>query len=128
MVSVDPIAAVVAGHVDAGEPVEGSLQGEATLKRSLTATQLVMLGIGAVILVYCAGYFTGVSNTRKLPTFAAELVAFMAVMFGLVVSDNMLVMYVFWELTSVLSFLLVGHYDMLATTLMTLRLEPDRHR
>jgi len=38
-----------AGHVDAGEPVEGSLQGEATLKRSLTATQLVMLGIGAVI-------------------------------------------------------------------------------
>ena len=38
-----------AGHVDAGEPVEGSLEGEATLKRSLTATQLVMLGIGAVI-------------------------------------------------------------------------------
>ncbi|MFC3814111.1 amino acid permease [Lysobacter sp. GCM10012299] len=38
-----------AGHVDAGEPVEGSLEGEAVLKRSLTATQLVMLGIGAVI-------------------------------------------------------------------------------
>jgi len=38
-----------AGHVDAGEPVEGSLQGEATLKRSLTARQLVLLGIGAVI-------------------------------------------------------------------------------
>ncbi|MCL4865565.1 MAG: glycosyltransferase, partial [Gemmatimonadales bacterium] len=33
----------------------------------------LVLGIGAVILVYCAGYFTGVSNTRKLPTFAAEL-------------------------------------------------------
>ena len=38
-----------AGHVDAGEPVEGSLRGEATLKRSLTARQLVLLGIGAVI-------------------------------------------------------------------------------
>lgn len=38
-----------AGHVDAGEPVEGSLEGEATLKRTLTARQLVMLGIGAVI-------------------------------------------------------------------------------
>ncbi|NUO75997.1 MAG: amino acid permease [Lysobacter sp.] len=38
-----------APHVDAGEPVEGSLQGEVTLKRSLTSTQLVMLGIGAVI-------------------------------------------------------------------------------
>ncbi len=38
-----------ASHVDAGEPVEGSLQGEATLKRTLSGTQLVMLGIGAVI-------------------------------------------------------------------------------
>ena len=38
-----------AGHVDAGEPVEGSLQGEASLKRTLTAWQLTMLGIGAVI-------------------------------------------------------------------------------
>ena len=38
-----------APHVDAGEPVEGSLQGEATLKRTLTAKHLVLLGIGAVI-------------------------------------------------------------------------------
>jgi len=38
-----------AGHVDAGEPFEGSLEGEATLKRTLTAKHLVMLGIGAVI-------------------------------------------------------------------------------
>ena len=38
-----------AGHVDAGEPVEGSLQGEATLKRTLTGRQLILLGIGAVI-------------------------------------------------------------------------------
>jgi len=37
------------GHVDAGEPFEGSLEGEATLKRTLTGTQLIMLGIGAVI-------------------------------------------------------------------------------
>lgn len=38
-----------APHVDAGEPVEGSLEGEATLKRTLTGTQLVLLGVGAVI-------------------------------------------------------------------------------
>ncbi|MDQ3617173.1 MAG: amino acid permease [Pseudomonadota bacterium] len=38
-----------AGHVDAGEPFEGSLEGEATLKRTLTGTQLILLGIGAVI-------------------------------------------------------------------------------
>ena len=36
-------------HVDAGEPVEGSAEGEVTLKRVLTARHLVMLGIGAVI-------------------------------------------------------------------------------
>ncbi len=38
-----------AGHVDAGEPFEGGLDGEATLKRTLTAKHLIMLGIGAVI-------------------------------------------------------------------------------
>ncbi|WP_147652095.1 amino acid permease [Vulcaniibacterium gelatinicum] len=38
-----------APHVDAGEPVEGSLQGEAGLKRVLTARHLVLLGIGAII-------------------------------------------------------------------------------
>ena len=36
-------------HVAAGEPVEGSLQGEASLKRVLTAKHLILLGIGAVI-------------------------------------------------------------------------------
>ncbi len=38
-----------AGHVDAGEPFEGSLDGEVTLKRTLTGNQLIMLGVGAVI-------------------------------------------------------------------------------
>ena len=38
-----------AGHVDAGEPIESSLDGEASLKRTLTAKHLIMLGIGAVI-------------------------------------------------------------------------------
>ncbi|WP_045727759.1 amino acid permease [Xanthomonas sp. GPE 39] len=47
LLRVKPIAP--AGHVDAGEPFEGSLQGEACLKRSLTAKHLIMLGIGAVI-------------------------------------------------------------------------------
>lgn len=47
LLATKPVAP--AGHVDAGEPVEGSLQGEATLKRSLTGNQLILLGIGAVI-------------------------------------------------------------------------------
>src|SRR5687768_3864587 len=36
-------------HVDAGEPVEGSLSGEADLKRVLTARHLLLLGVGAII-------------------------------------------------------------------------------
>lgn len=70
---------------------------------------LIVLGVGALVLFYCWGYFD--SNPRRLSIFAAFMVAFAWAMFGLVNSDNMLLMYVFWELTSVLSFLLVGYYS-----------------
>ncbi|MDT5092225.1 MAG: multicomponent Na+:H+ antiporter subunit [Mycobacterium sp.] len=82
---------------------------------------VLVLGIGALVLFYCSEYFHHSGSTaphvrgdgdteQHLPSFAAKLVAFSGAMFGLVVSDNMLVLYVFWELTTVLSFLLVGHY------------------
>lgn len=70
---------------------------------------LIILGMGALILLYCWGYFD--SAPRRLSMFGAELVAFCAVMFGLVISDSMLLMFIFWEITSVLSFLLVGYYS-----------------
>ena len=69
---------------------------------------LIALGIGALVLVYCTWYFD--DSEPRLHLFAAELVAFAGVMFGLVVADNMILFYIFWEITSVLSFLLVGHY------------------
>lgn len=69
---------------------------------------LLVLGVGTLILIYCARYFE--NDERRLGLFAAEMVAFAGAMFGLVTSDNMLVLYTFWELTTVLSFLLVGHY------------------
>lgn len=73
---------------------------------------VLVLGIGALVLLYCADYFRHHDGRieNRLPSFAAELVAFSGAMFGLVTSDNLLVLYVFWEITSVLSFLLVGHY------------------
>lgn len=67
----------------------------------------LVLGIGAVILAYCARYFE--DDEPRLQVFAAQLVAFAGAMFGLVTSDNMLLLFVFWEMTTVLSFLLVGH-------------------
>ena len=79
---------------------------------------VLVLGIGALVLFYCADYFHHHDGRteKRLPSFAAELVAFSGAMFGLVASDNMLVLYVFWELTTVLSFLLVGHYAERATS------------
>ncbi|MFD0365290.1 Na+/H+ antiporter subunit A [Nocardia sp. GCM10030253] len=67
----------------------------------------LVLGIGTLILIYCARYFE--DDEPQLGIFAAEMVAFAGAMFGLVTSDNMLLLFVFWEATTVLSFLLVGH-------------------
>ncbi|MGV0644401.1 Na+/H+ antiporter subunit A [Mycolicibacterium sp. XJ2546] len=86
---------------------------------SLSAILAVLvLGIGSLILFYCGPYFHRRDGRmeNRLPSFAAEMVAFSGTMFGLVVSDNMLMLYVFWELTTVLSFLLVGHYAERATS------------
>lgn len=79
---------------------------------------VLVLAVGALVLLYCAEYFHHHDGhtERRLPSFAAELVAFSGAMFGLVISDNTLMLYLFWELTTVLSFLLVGHYAERATS------------
>lgn len=69
---------------------------------------LIVLGVGALVLLYCWGYFD--SNPIRLSIFASQMTAFAMVMYGLVISDSLLLMYIFWEITSVLSFLLVGYY------------------
>ncbi|WJY98327.1 Na+/H+ antiporter subunit A [Corynebacterium fournieri] len=69
---------------------------------------LIILGVGALVLLYCWGYFD--SNPRRLAKFGFELTCFATAMYGLVIADNFLLMYVFWELTSVLSYMLVSYY------------------
>jgi len=81
---------------------------------TLTAIlSVLILGVGALVLCYCAHYFD--DARPRVALFGGEMVAFAAAMFGLVISDNMLVLYVFWELTTVLSFMLVGFYGVRAT-------------
>lgn len=72
----------------------------------------LVLTVGVLVLVYCAGYFHDPppGQRRRMGSFASQMVLFAAAMYGLVLADNMLLMYVFWEITSVLSFLLVGYY------------------
>ncbi|MEO5780122.1 MULTISPECIES: Na+/H+ antiporter subunit A [Arthrobacter] len=68
---------------------------------------LLVLGVGALVLVYCARYFK--AGDENLGGFGAQLLAFAGAMFGLVTADDLLLMFVFWELTTVLSYLLIGY-------------------
>ncbi|WP_457967889.1 Na+/H+ antiporter subunit A [Arthrobacter sp. D1-29] len=67
---------------------------------------LLVLGVGALVLVYCARYFK--KTDQDLGGFGAQLLAFAGAMFGLVVADDLLLMFIFWELTTILSYLLIG--------------------
>lgn len=66
---------------------------------------LIVTGIGALIFIYAAGYMKG---DPYLGRFYSYLLIFMAAMVGLVLSDNLLGLFVFWELTSISSYLLIG--------------------
>ncbi|MDO5618615.1 Na+/H+ antiporter subunit A [Kocuria sp.] len=71
------------------------------------ATSLLVLGVGSLVLAYCARYFS--TDSPDTGAFGAQLVAFAGVMFGLVTSDDLMLMFIFWEITSVLSFLLITY-------------------
>ncbi len=65
---------------------------------------LTIAGIGAFILLYSGAYLKG----HKQGRFLGFLLVFMGAMQGLVLADNLVALYLFWELTSVASFLLIG--------------------
>ena len=69
---------------------------------------LIVGGVGALVLLYCTRYFSATAGS--LGRFAAVFTAFAGAMFGLVTANNLLILYLFWELTTVFSFLLIGHY------------------
>lgn len=71
---------------------------------SLTFAFLIA-GIGFFIVIYAGGYLKG---HPSLGRFMAVLLAFMGSMLGLVLSDNLITLFVFWEMTSITSFLLIG--------------------
>ncbi|MGB5303376.1 MAG: proton-conducting transporter membrane subunit, partial [Gemmatimonadota bacterium] len=66
---------------------------------------LLVTGIGALVLVYAGSYFKG---DARLPRFYAAILFFMGAMLGLVLADDALSLFVFWELTSVSSYILIG--------------------
>jgi len=68
---------------------------------------LVVSGVGALVLLYCVRYFG--DDEPNLGRFAGVLLAFTGAMYGLVIADDVYALFVFWEATSVLSYLLIGH-------------------
>jgi len=66
---------------------------------------LLITGIGTFIVLFASEYMKG---HKDLGRFFLWLFAFMAAMLGLVSSDNLLMLFVFWELTSITSYMLIG--------------------
>ncbi len=66
---------------------------------------LLISGVGALVVVYAGGYLKG---HRDLGKFYAWLFVFMGSMLGLALADSMLLLFVFWELTSISSYMLIG--------------------
>ena len=66
---------------------------------------LTIAGVGALVVLYAGAYLKGHKHQGR---FLAYLLAFMGSMLGLVLADNMLALFMFWEATSITSFLLIG--------------------
>jgi multicomponent Na+:H+ antiporter subunit A len=67
---------------------------------------LIITGVGTLVFLYASEYMKG---DPYLDRFYGYLSMFMGAMLGLVLSDNMLTLFIFWELTSISSFFLIGY-------------------
>ncbi|MAM09008.1 MAG: Na(+)/H(+) antiporter subunit A [Rhizobiaceae bacterium] len=66
---------------------------------------ILITGIGTMIILYAGGYMKGHAQQARFVSF---MFLFMGSMLGVVISDGLLMLFVFWELTSITSFLLIG--------------------
>src|SRR5699024_681824 len=69
---------------------------------------LLITGIGALVVLYSIYYLE--KDREQLNNFYVYLLMFMTAMLGIVQSDNVITLYLFWELTSISSFFLIGYW------------------
>lgn len=118
VLSLAPFAALAlilsqAGVVSSGEVVYYSFEWFSSLGASLDfrldglafLMAILITGIGGFIVIYTQGYMHGHSHLGR---FYLYLLSFMAAMLALVLSDNLILLFIFWELTSITSYLLIG--------------------
>ncbi|MBZ0329932.1 monovalent cation/H+ antiporter subunit A [Halomonas sp. ANAO-440] len=68
---------------------------------------MLILGIGSLILLYAGYYLSAAEDDGR---FLAYMMLFMTAMLGIAMADNLLLLWLFWELTSISSFLLIGFW------------------
>lgn len=68
---------------------------------------LLVTGIGTLVVLYAAAYLKG---SDRIGRFLGFLFLFAGAMLGISVTENLLVLFIFWELTSITSYLLIGHF------------------
>ncbi|MDR0139992.1 Na+/H+ antiporter subunit A [Metabacillus idriensis] len=99
-----------------GETVQSTLNWIPSLGINFTAYvdglgllfALLITGIGSLVVLYSIYYLS--KEKEKLNHFYVYLLMFMGAMLGVVLSDNVIVLYTFWEFTSLSSFLLIGYW------------------
>ncbi len=68
---------------------------------------MIISGVGALVIIYAGGYM---AHDEFIGRFYVYILMFMASMLGVVLSDNVVTIFIFWELTSVSSYMLIGYY------------------
>ncbi|MCO5070866.1 MAG: monovalent cation/H+ antiporter subunit A [Rhizobiaceae bacterium] len=109
------ITATAYTSVTDGEVIRHSVQWVPTLGLTITLRMdgfawlfaVLITGIGLLIVIYARYYM---SPQDPIGRFYAYLLAFMGSMLGLVLSGNLILLAIFWELTSIFSFLLIGYW------------------
>jgi len=69
----------------------------------------LVAGMGALVALYALGYLAGAEDRARVRRFWAALATFMGAMLGIALADDLMLLFVCWEVTSVASFLLIGH-------------------
>ena len=68
---------------------------------------MIVTGVGLLVHIYSLGYM---HEDRDMARYFAGLSLFMFSMLGIVLADNFVMIFIFWELVGVSSFLLIGHW------------------